>query len=188
MRSDLEIINKQVDKIRRLVDRFLTFTRKAPPVDTEIDIHTLIKDTLPFLKYHKLPSCEIKVVTLFAKKMPRIKGDSQQLQEVFINLFINGYQAMPKGGILTIKTENLANEFAQIAIKDTGCGVNAKNLHNLFMPFFSTKKDGTGLGLSICYNIVKNHGGTIEVESQTGKGTTFIIKFPFLKRGGDNDV
>jgi two-component system NtrC family sensor kinase len=130
-----------------------------------------------------LPSHKIRITKDFAKKLPLIKGDSHQLQEVFINLFINACQAMPEGGRLIIKTVNSGGEFVRISISDTGHGIDPKNLNNLFMPFFSTKSEGTGLGLSICYNIIKNHHGFIEVESQVGKGTTFIIKFPFIKKG-----
>jgi PAS domain S-box-containing protein len=189
IRNDLKIIDAQTDKIRKLVDRFLTFTRKTSPDNSsKIDLNLLIKDTLPFLKYHRLSSRKIKINKLFARRLPLIKGDIHQLQEVFVNLFINAYQAMAEGGVLTLKTENLGGDFAQITISDTGCGIHPESLKNLFMPFFSTKKDGTGLGLSICYNIIKNHSGTIEVDSQPGKGTTFIIKLPFLKKGGDGDI
>ncbi|MCX5706169.1 MAG: ATP-binding protein, partial [Candidatus Omnitrophica bacterium] len=73
-----------------------------------------------------------------------------------------------------------------ILISDTGHGIKPENLKNLFMPFFSTKKDGTGLGLSICYNIIKNHNGTIEVDSQLDRGTAFLIKLPCIKKGGKN--
>jgi len=179
VRADLKIIAGQINKIRRLVDRFLTFTRKTPPNAKELNINKVIKDVLPLLAYHKLPSYKIKISKLFAKKLHEVKGDVHQLQEVFVNLFINAYQAMPAAGVLTIETSNLANEYVQIIIRDTGCGIAADGLKNLFMPFFSTKKEGTGLGLSICYNIIKNHNGTISVESQAGKGTTFIIKLPF---------
>ena len=188
IRGDLKIINTQIDKIRELVDRFLAFTRKTTPGNTELDINVVIKDTLPFLMYHRLASHEIKVTKLLAKKLSKIKGDAHQLQEVFVNLFINAYQAMPEGGFLTVKTESLANEFVQITISDTGSGIAPENLKNLFMPFFSTKKEGTGLGLSICYNIIKNHGGTIEVDSQPCKGTTFTVKLPLLKKGGKSGV
>jgi PAS domain S-box-containing protein len=188
LRSDLKIVSSQTDKIRKLVDRLLAFTRKTFPGNTEININKLIKDTLPLLKYHKLPSYEVKVIKSFSGKTPLIKGDIHQLQEVFVNLFINAYQAMPEGGILTVKTDNLSDEFAQIIISDTGCGISAENLKNLFVPFFSTKREGTGLGLSICYNIIKNHGGSIKVESQAGKGTTFTVKFPFYRKGGNSEA
>ena len=98
-------------------------------------------------------------------------------------MFIIACKAMLEGGTLTIKTVNLSNEFVQINITDTGKGISPDNLKNMFMPFFSTKKEGTGLGLSICYNIIESHHGSINVESQLDKGTTFIIKLPFIKKG-----
>jgi two-component system sporulation sensor kinase A len=87
---------------------------------------------------------------------------------------------MPNGGIIKIITSNFKNLYAQIQIVDTGVGIPAHNLKDIFMPFFSTKNDGTGLGLSICHNIIKNHNGSIELESQVNKGTTFTIKLPFI--------
>ncbi|MBN2831399.1 MAG: PAS domain S-box protein [Candidatus Omnitrophica bacterium] len=182
IRADLKIINTQVEQIRKLVDRFLTFTRKTSPIQEELDINKVIKNLLPLLTYHKLPSHEIKVVKLFTEGLPKIKGDIHQLQEVFVNLLINAYQAMPQGGVINIKTSLFSDEYTQIAISDTGCGIPTNVLKNLFMPFFSTKKEGTGLGLSICYNIIKNHNGSISVESQVGKGTTFIIKLPHVNK------
>jgi len=187
-RANLKIINTQIDQVRQLVDRFLAFTRKQSPNREELNINKIIKDVLPFLAYHKLPSHEIKITKLFAKGLPKVNGDVHQLQEVFINLLINAYQAMPHGGALNIKTSSLPNGCVQINISDTGCGIAPDALRNLFMPFFSTKKEGTGLGLSICYNIIKNHNGSINVESQTGKGTTFIIKLPFVKKGGKDGL
>lgn len=183
IRKELKVTASQADRIRHLVDRFLAFTRKSTPKHEELEINKIITGVLPFLSYHKLPSHKMRIVKDFAKKLPLIKGDPHQLQEVLINLFINAYQAMPKGGTLTIGTADAKDGYAQIRISDTGDGITPENLKNLFMPFFSTKKEGTGLGLSICYNIIKNHGGNIEVESQVGKGTTFTIKLPFMKEG-----
>jgi signal transduction histidine kinase len=182
LKKNLKIISAQIDQIRKLVDSFLCFTRKTPPNTEPLDLNKAIKSVLPFLSYHKLPAKEIKVKKFFAKGLPKIKGDSSQLQEVFLNLFINAYQAMPEGGVLTIKTGNISDDWALVEISDTGCGITPEGLKNLFMPFFSTKKEGTGLGLSICYNIVKNHNGSITVESQVGKGTVFTLKFPFIKK------
>jgi len=182
-KEDLKIIDGQADRIRNIVNRFLTFSRKTSPNQEKADINKLINNVLPFLSYHKLPSHKIRILKDFAKKLPPIKCDVHQLQEVFINLLINACQAMLEGGTLTIKTANLGNEFVQINITDTGQGISPDNLKNIFMPFFSTKKEGTGLGLSICYNIIENHNGSIRVESQLGKGTTFIIKLPFIKKG-----
>ena len=80
---------------------------------------------------------------------------------------------------MKISTRKLENLFAEIRISDTGTGIPPENLKNIFMPFFSTKKYGTGLGLTICYNIIKSHKGSIEIESKLNKGTTFIIELPF---------
>lgn len=182
LKESLKIINAQIEQIRKLIDSFLCFTRKTPPNTEAVDLNKVIKNVLPFLSYHKLPVKEIKVKKLFAKGLPKIKGDSHQLQEVFLNLLINAYQAMPEGGVLTIKTSNISDEWALVEISDTGCGITPEGLKNIFMPFFSTKKEGTGLGLSISYNIVKNHNGSIVVESQVGKGTIFTLKFPFIKK------
>jgi len=183
VRNDLKIINGQAERIRSLVDRFLTFARKTSPNQEILEVNKIINSVLPLVSYHKLPSHKLRIVKDFTKKLPSIRGDLHQLQEVFLNLFINACQAMPQGGTLAIKTANIGNEFAQISITDTGDGISPENLRNLFIPFFSTKKEGTGLGLSICYNIIKNHRGSIEVESGIPKGTTFNVKLPFIKKG-----
>lgn len=178
IKQDLKIINAQADRIRKLVDRLLMFGRSGPLKLEEMDINSAIESVLPFLSYQKLIDAKIEIEKDFARNLPMVKGDLNQLQEVFINLFMNACQAMPEGGKLSIKTSGLANRFVQIQISDTGCGIPKQGLKNIFMPFFSTKKNGSGLGLSICYNVIKNHGGSIEVETIEGKGATFIIKLP----------
>jgi len=179
VKEGLDIVNAQADRIRKLVDQLLKFSRKAPPKLETININETIEGVLPLLSYHKFPSATVNIEKDLAGDLSPIKGDLNQLQEVFVNLMLNAYQSMPEGGRLTIKTNNFQNLYAQIMISDTGHGISQQDLKNLFMPFFSTKKNGTGLGLSICYNIIKNHNGSIEVESQVNKGTTFIIRLPF---------
>ncbi len=179
LKEELNIINTQADRIRKLIDRFLKFSRKTTPKLEELDINEVIESVLPFLTYHKLPAAKVDIEKRLNVDLPPIKGDLNQLQEVFVNLLINAYQAMPEGGTITIKTSNFMNSFAQIIISDTGRGIAQEDLKNIFMPFFSTKRDGTGLGLSICYNIIKSHNGFIDIETKVNKGTTFIIKLPF---------
>lgn len=179
LKESLDIIVAQADRVRKLVDRMLKFSRTSSPQLDTISINDTINNVLPLLAYHKLPDYKIDIQKELEDNLPPIKGDLNQLQEVFLNLFINAYQSMREGGNLSIKTSKLENAYAQIIITDTGCGIAPQNLKNIFMPFFSTKKEGTGLGLSICYNIIKNHNGTIDIESQLGRGTTFIIKLPF---------
>jgi PAS domain S-box-containing protein len=179
VRQTLGVIYSQVDRIRKLVDQLLKFSRKTPPKFEAVNVNDTIEGVLPLLSYHKLPSAQININKFFENNLPAIKGDLNQLQEVFVNLCLNAYQSMPEGGTLTIKTRNLQNRYAEVRISDTGQGISEQNLKNIFMPFFSTKKEGTGLGLSICFNIIKNHNGIIDVESQLNCGTTFIIKLPF---------
>jgi two-component system NtrC family sensor kinase len=179
MRESLGLINAQADRIRKLVDNLLEFARKKPLEMKMLSINEVINNVLPLLDYHKLATSGIGIKKELDEALPLIKGDLHQLQEVFVNLLVNAYHAMPHGGTVTIKTSNPDRQYAQIMLSDTGHGIKEHNLRNIFMPFFSTKKNGTGLGLSICYNIIKNHNGSIEVESQMGKGTTFIIKLPF---------
>ena len=180
IRDDLNIVNTQADRIRKLVDRLLKFSRKSNPKLEKLNLNEVIEGVLPLLSYHKLPDAKIELEKDFEQGIPYIEGDLNQLQEVFINLFINAYQAMKQGGKLKIKTHNDGNQL-EVRISDTGPGVSQQNLKNIFMPFFSTKSDGTGLGLSIVYNIINNHNGTIDIESQVDRGTTFIIKLPLAK-------
>jgi len=186
VRESLEVMSQQADRIRKLVDRMLKFSRQAPLRLEPININDVIENVLPLLSYQKLTSAKIDIEKGLLKDLPLIKGDLNQLQEVFVNLFVNAYQSMSGGGKLIIKTSNYQGNYAQVTISDTGCGIPQQSLKNLFMPFFSTKKEGTGLGLSICYNIIKSHNGTVDIETQVNKGTTFIIRLPFAKseKGG----
>ena len=180
VKDSLALIDSQADRIRKLVDRILKFSRKSAAPLEPININEAIELVLPLIHYNKLPAAKIEIEKSFEKNMPPIKGDLHQLQEVFLNLLINAYQSMPGGGVIKIITSNFKNLYAQIQIIDTGTGIPDPHLKDIFMPFFSTKKDGTGLGLSICHNIIKNHNGSIELESQVNKGSTFTIKLPFI--------
>ena len=111
------------------------------------------------------------------------EGDQNQLQEAFLNLMINAVQAMEeKGGILTIRTfSEIIKSKVVVQISDTGMGMNEETQKRIFDPFFTTKKTGTGLGLSVCFGIIESHGGSMEVDSRLGVGTTFTVKLPLVK-------
>jgi len=178
----LNLIDTQAQRIRKLVDGILRFARKTTPAFKEIDLNEVIELVLPLICCNAIPTAGIEIKKEFEKNMPRIKGDPHQLQEVFLNLLINAYQSMPEGGTVSITTSNLQDLYAQVRIRDTGAGIPAHHLKNIFMPFFSTKDYGTGLGLSISHNIIKSHNGSIEVESQVGRGSTFTVKLPFIQK------
>ncbi|MCX5698751.1 MAG: PAS domain S-box protein [Candidatus Omnitrophica bacterium] len=179
-RETINLIDSQVDRIRKLVDRILKFARKSALALEAVNINEIIELVLPLVHYNELSSVKVKIEKSFEKNMPKIMVDSDQLQEVFLNMILNAYQAMPDGGIIKITTVNFQNLYAKIQITDTGVGISAANFKNIFMPFFSTKGQGIGLGLSICHNIIKNHNGTIELESRINQGTTFTVKLPFI--------
>ena len=180
IKNYLDLINSQAQRIQKLVDRILKFSQKTKPSFEPIDINEAIEFILPFAQYNNLPDVKVDIKMNFDKNMRLVKGDLHQLQEVFLNLIINAYQSMPDGGVIEITTSSFENLFALVQIKDTGMGIPADSLKDIFMPFFSTKSAGKGLGLSICHNIIKNHNGSIELESQVKRGSSFTIKLPFI--------
>ena len=121
---------------------------------------------------------DVEVVTQF-EPVPRLRGRQSEIDQVFVNLIFNAVQAMEGTGRLTLATRHLGG-FVSIMISDTGCGIPKTLLNRIFDPFFTTKDPGkgTGLGLSIVYTIVSRYAGTIRVESEEGKGTTFTLQFP----------
>lgn len=112
------------------------------------------------------------------KALPNIVADPDQLSQVFGNIVLNAVQAMPEGGDLVIKSKLESPKLVAVSLKDTGKGISKENLRKLFEPLFITKAKGIGLGLTVTKTFVEAHGGTIEVESKVGKGSTFIIKLP----------
>ncbi len=186
-RRSLEIITQEVDRMATLVDNLLQFSRRSHRQVSTVDVPEEIVKSIEFVHYH-LRSRKIEVVREFNDPMPTIQADRQQLRQLFLNLVTNASDAMPDGGKLTVRaaltklegTDAVAVEFA-----DTGEGISAENLEKIWEPFFTTKEEGkgTGLGLAICRRIVEEHGGTIDVESHGGAGTTVRMVFPATANG-----
>ena len=168
-----KIVGSEVEKIDGLVHQLLDYSKPAPLQLKEVDIHKLIDDTLELLN-NQFIKYQIKIKKDYALDSVLLV-DPNQMKQVFLNLFLNAVEAMPKGGEITVRTSQEADK-AIITIEDTGCGIPGKDLPHIFEPFYSTKEKGSGLGLSIVYNIIKEHKGTIEVSCIKGKGTGFIIK------------
>jgi len=177
----LDIIKNQAQRMRSIVDRLLSYSRKKQPDTKPLDLNKLLESISPLLSYHP----EFKKITWkqqLGKSLPLIKGDFNQIQEVFVNLGLNACQAMTSGGEVKIITSyNKKNKYVEVQVKDTGAGMGDEQLQKLFDPFFSTKDKGTGLGLAICHNIIESHKGTIDVGSKKGTGTTFTIKLPAIE-------
>jgi signal transduction histidine kinase len=181
-KEDFRIIKKEIDRINENVIRFLNFARPEDPLFQQLNIHELIKESLNLLAAKmKTSSVDLRISLL--EVCPPVEGDSKQLGQVFLNLFLNAIEAMPRGGVLTVRSilktiPESHEEILQISVDDTGCGIPEKDRPYLFDPFFTTKDAGTGLGLSIVYSIVQKHNGRIEVESEMGKGSSFIVSLP----------
>jgi len=178
-RKDLENIVQQTSRCRNIVRGLLDFARQRKPDKKEWDIHTLIDNTVTLVE-KQAPFQNIKINKEFKSGIPMIFVDGDQIQQVFMNVLLNAADAMAgNSGILTIKT-NLKDGMAEVSFTDTGCGIPKEHLSKIFDPFFTTKKTGTGtgLGLAISYGIIQSHNGSIEVESEVGKGSTFRIKLP----------
>ncbi len=186
-REDFWIIMKEIDRINENITRFLNFARPEEPLFQAIDASALVKDTVNLLAA-KLKNSGIRLDIFLLDEHPPVEGDPKQLGQVFLNLLLNAVEAMPRGGTLTISSAVKVNpdsgqEFLQMIIKDTGHGIPEKDRPYLFDPFFTAKAGGTGLGLSIVYSIIQKHNGRIEVESELGKGSSFILSFPIQKEG-----
>ena len=184
-KEDFRIIKKEIDRINENIIRFLNFARPEEPLFQRLNLNELIKDTLSLLAAKIKTSSVILDISLLGGDLP-VKGDPKQLSQVFLNLFLNAIDAMSQGGRLTIRSlvktiSDTHEDFLQIFVEDTGCGIPEKDRPYLFDPFFTTREAGTGLGLSIVYSIIQKHNGQIEVESEIGRGSSFIVSLPIPK-------
>ena len=167
-----------------IVDNLLAFARPAEGGEEAVDINEALRQALT-LFVHQTTRRGIAVHTEFSPELPSTEGNKNLLQQVFSNMILNACNAMPDGGRLTVKTQLNADNEVEIRFTDTGCGIPEENLGKLFDPFFTTMPvgKGTGLGLSLCYAIVGQHQGEIDVHSQVGVGSTFVVRLPVTEAG-----
>jgi signal transduction histidine kinase len=181
MRKPLEVITQEVERMAALVNNLLVFSRRNHRQITTVDVSEEIVNSIELFHYH-LRSRRIELIREFADFLPTIQADQQQLRQLFLNLLTNASDAMPEGGKLIVRTASSgsAERVVSIEFADSGQGITAENLEKIWEPFFTTKPEGkgTGLGLAICRRIVEEHGGTIEMQSQPGQGTTVRIVLP----------
>ncbi|OHE24376.1 MAG: hypothetical protein A2X92_06095 [Syntrophus sp. GWC2_56_31] len=182
-RRELEIIGQEIERMGNLVTNLLQFSRRSRQQISTVDIREEIEKTFELIEYHFRKN-NVKVIREFAPDVPSIHADRQQLRQLFLNLFTNAGDAMPKGGTLAIRV--MARPEAKqvyIEIADTGVGIPPEILPKAMDAFFTTKPEGkgTGLGLAICRRIAEEHQGTFEIVSEgiPGKGTRVCIALPF---------
>lgn len=172
LKLHLQKIKEQVNYMNKIVSDLQDYGRQIVIKTMKVDLNSLIMN---ILSTNKIPE-NIKVIVNVPPEFT-INADPENIKRVFTNLIINAFQAMPEGGTLTISAEQEDN-VTKIYFKDTGVGIPKENIEKIFQPLFTTKAKGTGLGLSVCKRIVEAHNGTINLESELGKGSTFIIKLP----------
>jgi PAS domain S-box-containing protein len=188
----LKIIDEEARRCQKIIEDLLEFARPKHTDFALTDIKQTVEKTLNLVA-NRLYKQRIEANTLMDKDLPQIYADSQQLEQVLVNLYLNSIDAMPEGGKLTVggkveKSDGIMAPILVITVADTGFGIDEKDLSKIFLPFFTAKKrKGLGLGLPICERIVKNHGGEIEVKSHPGGGTTFRICLPLELKEPSND-
>ncbi|MBL8985713.1 MAG: PAS domain-containing protein [Gemmatimonadetes bacterium] len=181
----LEIIDKEVQRSTKIVDGLLEFSRPHPSPGrpkADVDVNKVIERTLFLLKHHRRFK-RLQVETDLGPPVA-VRANDEQLIQVLMALMLNAVDAMPDGGVLTLRSKRVTGRHeAIIEVKDTGSGIPKAHMSKIFEPFYTTKPpgQGTGLGLSIAYGIMQDHGGRIDVESEVGRGSVFRVVMPELE-------
>lgn len=189
LKKYLDSIQESVFRCRDITRKLLGFVRQTDTDLKEHDIHELLDRVIDGILGHEMTVSNIEVVRKYDEDIPPLVTDSNQLQQVFLNILNNAIDALEDNpGTITVITEQHDDKVA-ISLADTGQGMSPHQMENIFVPFYTTKEvgKGTGLGLSVSYGIVKNLGGRIEVTSNPGRGTTFTIIFPVSYRAGNRE-
>ena len=187
-RQDLELIIHETTRAPEIIRGLLDFARERPTRMEPLDLNDVVRRTVRLIANQQKFE-HITIEEVLQASLPEVHGDLNHLQQVLLNLSLNACSAMPRGGHLTITT---AAEDGQVLMQvaDTGCGIKEELLDRIFEPFFTTQPvgKGTGLGLSVTYGIIEQHGGSIQVQSKQGEGSTFTIRLPMEKKNGEEEM
>ncbi len=190
-REFLEIMIEEVNRLNGVVTQFLDYSRPLKPSLAPTSVNEVLERTFKLLQ-PQVPAA-VTVELELADWLPRVQADAEQLKQVFLNLALNAFQAMPRGGRLSVSTRLARDELAfwregarrvdvvEIRFRDTGAGIPEEAREAIFVPFYTTKEKGTGLGLAICQRIVKAHLGSIGVHSTSDEGTEFLVSLPGIR-------
>jgi len=187
-----DVVRREMGRIDAIVSRMLRFVGSAQPKFVALNLHDVLEHSLRLVQ-PQLAARSIALERSFGATPDRVRGDDRQLEQAFVNLLLNAFEAMEPNGKLTVATKavcpgpdptrrkELADQAqVRVTIRDTGAGIPPENLTRLFQPFFTTKPTGTGLGLAITRRIIEEHRGQISVTSEPEQGTTFQILLPAL--------
>jgi len=173
------VIQEETQRLENILNGFMRYIGKTELQTAPVDLNGLLEDLIDFYS----PQAQNHAITIrqgFWEQPLCCKADSSMLKQVFLNMFINAQQAMPRGGELLIRTDK-QRQCARIEISDTGCGIAPAKLPYIFQPYYSSRRRGTGLGLASAKKIITAHHGTVTVNSDTSKGTSFIIELPLCQ-------
>ena len=180
----MEIILRESDRLNRIITDFLSYARPRSLAPARVDVGDLLHQTFALMRHSPEIAANQSIVEELPSEPSFAEADEGQLKQVFWNLARNALQAMPNGGTLRATLEPNSDNRLRIAFTDTGRGMSPDQVEHLFEPFSSTT-GGTGLGLSIVYQIIRDHGGTINVRSRVGQGTTITVELPVAAKNGD---
>jgi PAS domain S-box-containing protein len=186
IRDDIDVIHSEAERVAGIVSKLLAFARRREPEMEYVNINDVVQTAVD-LRFNELETNNVTISTLFDSDLPWTMADSNQLQQVFLNLIINAeieLKQIKRNGKLTIKTETKDGNI-RISFTDNGYGIPEENIEKIFEPFFTTRKkdEGTGLGLSVCHGIMVDHKGTINAKNEPGGGATFIVELPIVEGG-----
>jgi len=176
-REHVRVLAQQMRRLDDVVQGFLTFARPETPKQAPIRMHELVREMLPVISAEAAKTGVLVHVDC-AEDLPPVMGDAGQLHQAFLNLAINGCQAMPQGGELRISVRRAEGRQMEVLIEDNGTGIAPENMDRIFNLFFTTKPEGSGVGLALVFRTIHLHDGDIEVQSVPDHGTTFRVTLP----------
>ncbi|MFC1988017.1 ATP-binding protein [Chloroflexota bacterium] len=182
--GDIKIIETEALRARNIVETLLGIARSETAEKGVIDINDLLRSVVTLVQL-RAKTAAITVAENYSDYVIQVEGNSEQLRQVFLNLFNNAIDAMPQGGKIEVATTTRDNKDAIIAITDTGKGIPSNVIDKIFDPLVTTKSKGSGLGLTVSLSIIRDHGGTISVESEDNKGSKFTVALPKIEQSGE---
>jgi signal transduction histidine kinase len=185
LREYLGLIRNEAFRCKTITNSLLDFSRTRTVEHAALNLADIISSAIRLLSHQQRgQGIDFQIQT--PEDLPPVSGDAGQLQQAIIALATNAIDAMPNGGVLQIVTRANGRSVL-VEVSDTGAGITAENVPRIFEPFFTTKEvgEGTGLGLAVCYGILTEHGGSLDVQSTVGVGTTFTITLPAIKQDGE---
>lgn len=183
LKDSLREISRQVDRCKETVQKLLSLAHQVEPVLQFVDVNELSRSMIAVAE-REAAAKKITIVRHLESGLPVVASDPPLLRQVILNLLLNAVQAIEVEGVITVCTRSLGGEFVEIEVRDTGCGIAKEDLTRIFTPFFTTKPEGkgTGLGLAISRGIIERLGGSIDVSSEPGECTAFVVKVPVNSR------